>query len=83
MFLSVHLCYKSHCSLGQQIKGKVIGTSLGSVTYLSFHPGDSEVAACIDQMVYVLDTQVCQYATPQQCHDQITFECHSLSALSH
>ena len=43
---------------GQQIRGKVIGSSLGSVTYVSFSPDDSQVAACVDRTVYILNALV-------------------------
>ena len=50
--------YNFLISAGQQIKGKVIGTALGSVTYVAFSPDDSQLAACVDRTVFILDTMV-------------------------
>ena len=43
---------------GQQIRGKVIATTLGSVQSLSFSPSNHVIAACVGREVYILDASV-------------------------
>lgn len=40
---------------GNQVKGKVIGTTLGCIQYCSFSPDDKLVAACCENDVIILD----------------------------
>ena len=44
--------------LGNQVKGKVIGTTLGCIQYCSFSPDDKLVAACCENDVIILDIKV-------------------------
>lgn len=43
---------------GNQVKGKVIGTTLGCIQYCSFSPDDKLVAACCENDVIILEIKV-------------------------
>lgn len=51
--------------VGNQVKGKVIGTTLGCIQYCSFSPDDRLVAACCDNDVMILEVKV--YLTLLSC----------------
>jgi hypothetical protein len=59
----IGICYQNDIImlyiLGNQVKGKVIGTTLGYIQYCSFSPDDKLVAACCENDVIILDIKVC------------------------
>jgi len=46
------------CVTDEQIRGKIIGTTLGYIQYCSFSPDDKLVAACRDTDVIILQSNV-------------------------
>ena len=44
--------------VGEKIKGRVIGTTLGCVQYCSLSPNDSLVAVCVDIDIVILQAAV-------------------------
>ncbi|XP_076099773.1 WD repeat-containing protein 27-like isoform X1 [Mytilus galloprovincialis] len=51
---NIHLARQA-VSKGNQVKGKVIGTTLGCIQYCSFSPDDKLVAACCENDVIILE----------------------------
>ena len=46
---------------GQTIRGEIIGTTLGEVTYIAFSYDDQKVAVCVGDEVVILDATVSIY----------------------